>query len=118
MRKVSESRKTLDDAREECRKEVKRRDRVCQFPVLLNRFERETGVVDIELPRRCDGGDEVHEPAHSRNVDFTDPLNCILSCWRHNRFAEDATGEARELLVRIGWLARGAGLPYVKRISQ
>jgi hypothetical protein len=101
-----------DEARRACVAAVIARDRVCQFPVLLELYEAERGETLLkEGDRRCMGPLVAHEPKHRRNVDPTDPDACIAVCSWHNGRAEDLG----YLAFAIGFLERGNGEPYRRR---
>jgi hypothetical protein len=102
-----------DEARRACVAAVIARDRVCQFPVLLELYEAQCG---FEVPlkqedRCCRGALVAHEPKHRRNVDPTDPANCIAMCPWHNGLVETMGA----LGYDIGVLERGNGEPYRRR---
>ena len=102
-----------DEARRACVASVIARDRVCQFPVLLELYEAQHG---FEMPlkqedRCCRGALVAHEPKHRRNVDPTDPANCLAACVFHNGRAEGLGYVAFD----IGFLERGNGEPYRRR---
>lgn len=113
LNRISDKMKARLPARKKCREIVLARDKVCQFPVMLARWyadaERERGM--FVFPNCSHGPLEVHEPAHRRNVDFTDPTQCIASCAVHNQWAESEPA----LAYAIGWLVRGNGLPLRQR---
>ena len=113
LRRRSHKARARDEARRACVAAVIRRDKVCQFPVLLARFEAEHGPTKLtEDARRCRGWPlTAHEPKHRRNVDPTDPANCIAMCPWHNGFLETLGGVAYE----IGFLVRGVAEPYRRR---
>jgi hypothetical protein len=107
MKRVSDKRAALEAAREECRKAVHARDQRCQFPVFLGRYIHEYGMFVVPGSQRCFGALTVHEPAHRRNVDITDPDNCLLLCSYHNEWCEDFPVVAR----LIGLSVEGNGFP-------
>lgn len=109
MRKVSERRLALEKAREECVRIVKERDRNrCQFAVKLAAYVHEYGMLDLPNgSQRCFGPIHLHEPAHRRNSDITDPDQCLLLCNGHNGWVEDHPVLAEVL----GLFVKGNGLP-------
>jgi hypothetical protein len=102
-----------DEARRACVAAVIARDKVCQFPMLLAAYEREHGPVPLGGDdRHCHGWPLVaHEPKHRRNVDPTDPENCIAVCPFHNELIETLGDVAYD----IGLLVRGNAEPYRRR---
>lgn len=96
-----------------CREVVIARDKVCQFPVYFERCV-EASIKSGQFPKvlvgagsPCWGPPQVHEPAHRRNSDVTDPEQCILLCQRHNQWLEDHPQSG----YALGLLVRGNGLP-------
>ena len=107
---MSDAAKKKLSARRACIAAVKERDKSCQFWSHLNAWlALNAGRFPWPYPQ-CGGPPEVHEPAHRRNVDFTDPTNCLLLCRSHNQWCEDQPTAARE----IGLVVHGNGLPLRK----
>ena len=113
MRRRSKKATRRDSARRACVAAVIARDKVCQFPVLLARYEAQHGPVPLGGDdRHCHGWPlEAHEPKHRRNVDPTDPANCVATCPWHNQLIETLGDVAYD----IGLLVRGNGEPYRRR---
>lgn len=110
LAKVSAKRKAEREARRGCVEAVIARDRVCQFPRLVEAYLPVASAEDLRQLGKAPGcfGDLVgHEPAHSRNVDRTDPANVIALCVGHNGYVETLGS----LAYRIGVLEHGNGRP-------
>lgn len=109
MKRVSDKRLALEKARGITSKIVRERDKNrCQFPVKLAEYVHEYGMLALpDGSQCCFGLLHLHEPAHRRNVDITDPDQCMLLCDFHNGWCEDYPLIAEVL----GLIVKGNGFP-------
>lgn len=80
------------ERREQVRKEVLERDRVCRLSLHVR-----TGI--------CGGPLDVHEPkTRARGGNYLDPDECVLLCRKHHDWVHDHPTEATELgLLIASW---------------
>ena len=118
MKRVSDKRLAQESARETCAKIVRERDKNrCQFSVKLAEYVHEFGMLDLPYgSQRCFGPIHLHEPAHRRNSDVTDPDQSFLLCDFHNGWAEDHPAHAEVL----GLIVKGNGFPirHVRMVTE
>lgn len=109
---ISAKRRASMPARASASQAVIARDGVCQWTPAINNAmpwadftERELRI--IKMVEDCFGALHMHEPAHSRNVDRTNPANGQALCDFHNTCCEDYP----EIAMKATLVVKGNGLP-------
>jgi hypothetical protein len=98
--------------------EVVERDGRCMYPVMvraarLQLSQKEHNELTEVTVWKCRGHLVAHEPAHRRNVDYLDPVNCIALCTWHNAYVE----QCPQASYAAGLLVKGNGLPLTRHRS-
>lgn len=96
LRPVSARRRATFAARRQCIDAVLARDGGCVFARRYSAHLREGGE-PLEVPTRCWGVLDVHEPEGRHGENFLDPDECVALCRKHHDFAHDHPAIARVL---------------------